>query len=268
MFCMNKPMPWYHSVAVKSYLVAFVATHIPLLGLIAVIVLWPDLLSPWGVFVAALVFTLLATALVVSVLWRMFRPLRAAADGLKGFMTQGSTYKASGASSDEVGRLTGILVQALAHLDRSRGALLHSSSITVGHASAEMVRTGVDSRNWLVLLEIDQWAALDGRGGVDAMLRLHRALDHAVGKMLQAGEMALPWGRGRFLLVLNGSNADVMERLDVVCRNIATDDGQACTATAAVDTPGLDAQSRAAALQRLEHKLFSLRLQGLQGAVA
>jgi len=38
MFCMNKPMPWYHSVAVKSYLVAFVATHIPLLGLIAVIV--------------------------------------------------------------------------------------------------------------------------------------------------------------------------------------------------------------------------------------
>jgi len=268
MFRMNKPMPWYHSVAVKSYLVAFVATHIPLLGLIAVIVLWPGLLSPWGVFLAALVFTLAATALVVGVLWRMFKPLRAAADGLKGFMTQGSSFKATPATADEIGRLTGILVQALAHLDRSRGALLHSSSITVGHASAEVLHASLDNRQWLVLLEIDQWAALDGRGGLDAMLHWHRALDRAVDKLLQAGELALPWGRGRFLLMLAGSNADVVERLDTVCRGVAADDGQVSTATAAVDVPGPDAQSRAAALQRLEHKLFALRLQGSQAAVA
>lgn len=268
MFRMNKPMPWYHSVAIKSYLIAFVATHIPLLGLIAIIVLRPELLSPWGVFLAALVFTLAATAVVVGVLWRMFRPLRAAADGLKGFMTEGSTYKASAGSSDEVGRLTGILVQALAHLDRSRGALLHSSSITVGHASAEVLHTGAGNRQWLALLEIDQWAALDGWGGLENMLRLHRGLDRSVDGLLQAGELALPWGRGRFLLMLTGSNADVMERLDALCRRITMEDGETCTATAAVDTPGPDAQSRAAALQRLEHKLFSLRLQGSQAVAA
>ena len=99
------------------------------MGLIAVVVLRSDWLAPWSVLIAALLFTLAATALVVGVLWRMFWPLRQAADGLRGFMTHGTLPRASAGSSDEVGRLVGILVRSLAHLDRSRSPAFmpHSS---------------------------------------------------------------------------------------------------------------------------------------------
>jgi hypothetical protein len=78
----KNPLPWYRSVAVKSCLVAFVATHIPLLALIVMIVLFPQALSPWGVFGVALVFTLLATLLatllVITVLVRSLAHLERA----------------------------------------------------------------------------------------------------------------------------------------------------------------------------------------------
>jgi len=266
---MNTPMRWYHSVALKSSLVAFVATHIPLLGLIALILFWPDLLSPWGVFLAALVLTLAATGLVVGVLWRMFRPLRQAADGLKGFMTGGgATLRTGPGTQDEIGRLVAVLVRALAHLDRSRGALLHSSSVAVGRALAEGTWAGLDGRQWLVLLEIDRPDALDGTARMDALLKIHQGMDRVMAQLLQAGEIALPWGRGRFLALLNGSNADTIERLHAVCKSIEIDGSPACTATAVVEPEVADAQARAAALQRLEHKLFARRGQGLVGTVA
>jgi len=261
-------MRWYDSVAVKSSLVAFVATHIPLLGLIALILFWPGLLSPWGVFVVALILTLVATAFVVTVLWRMFRPLRQAADGLKGFMTSGTLFRGPVSGSDEIGRLVGVLVRSLAHLDRSRGALLHSSSITLGEALSERGWAGADGRQWLVLVEADRQGILDGRMTLEGMLELHNAVERALDKLLQAGELAVPWGRGRFLCLLGGSNADVVERMDVFCRHIDIDGHDSVTATAAIEPEGVDAQARAASLQRLEHKLFGLRSQGQAAAVA
>ncbi|WNO05030.1 hypothetical protein [Rhodoferax mekongensis] len=121
-------MSWFQSVAVRSFLIAFVATHIPLLCLIALVTLKPAWLTPVGVLAATLVATLLATTLVLLVLWRMFRPLRDAADGLQALMTKGIPLRLRAGGEDEIARLVRVLTQALAHMDRSRLPLLQSGA--------------------------------------------------------------------------------------------------------------------------------------------
>ncbi|RYF04093.1 MAG: hypothetical protein EOO78_05365 [Oxalobacteraceae bacterium] len=261
---MQQALPWYRSVAVKSCLIAFVATHIPLLGLIAMIVLSPQALSPWGVFLVALLFTLLATAFVIGVLWRMFRPLREAADGLQGFMTDGRLFVPSAAGSDEVGRMVQVLVRALAHLERGRAPLLDAGAFAM---SSQMA--GTEQRGWMVLMEVDQWQALDREGRLDELVQVQKGMAQALEGQLGPDEMMLPWGRGRVLAVLSGRGADVFDRLERLCEQLPIPrTSKLYTATAAVEPREAGPRSWAAGLQRLENKLFALRLRGLQAQVA
>ncbi|MCB2069686.1 MAG: hypothetical protein KDF67_08655, partial [Ottowia sp.] len=96
--------------------------------MLALVTLHPAWLTPVGVLLAALVATLLATAVLITVLWRLFRPLRQAADGLLGFMTRGAPVQMGVGAQDEIGRLVGLLVQSLAHLDRGKAPLLRSGA--------------------------------------------------------------------------------------------------------------------------------------------
>jgi hypothetical protein len=262
---MEKALPWYRSVAVKSCLIAFVATHIPLLGLIGVIVLRPDWLSPWGVFFASLVFTLFATAVVIAVLWRMFRPLRLAADGLFAYMSEGRLFSASAASGDEVGRMVQVLVRALAHLDRARAPLLNAGA----QAVAQQEAAAATPRGWMVLLEVDQWEDLDRHGDVTEMLEVQKAMAQALMEAIGTDEVALPWGRGRFLALLRGSGSAAIERMDRVCRGLPVARAERLyTATAAFEPKEAGTRSWAAGLQTLENKLFALRARGMQAQVA
>lgn len=264
---MDKALPWYRSVAVKSCLIAFVATHIPLLGLIAVIVLHPDWLSPWGVFLVALVFTLLATAFVIGVLWQMFRPLREAADGLRGFMTEGRLFASSTAAGDEVGRLVQVLVRALAHLERSRAPLLDAGAFAVAREHSD--QGPVAQRGWMVLLEVDQWQDLDREGRVDELVDVQKGMAKALESELAAEEILLPWGRGRFLALLAGSGAEVAQRLERICEQLPVPrTSRLYTASAVMEPKETGARSWAAGLQVLENKLFALRLGGLHARVA
>lgn len=264
---MEKKLPWYRSVAVKSCLIAFVATHIPLLGLIALIVTFPQWLSPWGVFWAALVFTLLATVFVIAVMWKMFRPLREAADGLRGFMTDGRLALPSAASGDEVGRMVQVLVRSLAHLERSRAPLLDAGAFAV--AQQHPGEGTVADRGWMCLLEVDQWQTLDREGRVDELLAVQKGMAAALESALKPDEVLLPWGRGRFLAILGGTGSQVMDRLETICGQLPVQrTSQLYTASAAVEPKETGARSWAAGLQRLEQKLFSMRLSGLHAQVA
>lgn len=264
---MDQKLPWYRSVAVKSCLIAFVATHIPLLGLIALIVAFPQWLSPWGVFWAALAFTLLATVFVIGVLWKMFRPLREAADGLRGFMTEGRLALPSAASGDEVGRMVQVLVRSLAHLERSRTPLLDAGAFAVARQHSD--QGAVADRGWMVLLEVDQWQALDREAGVDELLAVQKGMAAALQQALAEDELLLPWGRGRFLAILAGSGTQVHERLERLCGQLPVPrTTRLYTASAAVEPKETGARSWAAGLQRLEQKLFSMRLSGMHAQVA
>ncbi len=256
-------MKWYQSVAVKSFIIAFIATHIPLLALVAVVTLRPAWLTQWGVLGAALVATLLAAAVVIGTLWRLFRPLRQAADGLAGFMTHGKAVALSVGSQDEVGRLVQLLVQSLAHLDRGRAPLLRSGGAALDQRARQAPDQREGGQSLLALVEIDQWQALDEAADLRRMQEVQAALSRRLQDMLGDGDLLLPWGRGRFLMVMNGTQESVRERLQVACQRFFAPSGPTpYTSSAAMEVRGTGPTAWAGALQRLDRRLFALRLQG------
>lgn len=258
---------WTRSVAVKSFAIAFVATHVPLLALIALVVLRPDWLSPVGVLLAALGATLLAAILVIAALWRLFRPLRVAADGLRHFMTQGQPLRLSAGAQDEVGRLVQVLVLALAHLDRSRAPLLQAGALVLERKAMHgLAETDAQS---LVLVEVDQWQALDEGANIERMQDVQIAMNQMLATVLRKGEAMLPWGRGRFLLALDVPTAGAFDRLEAVCGGFHVGNAPArYSCSAAVEPRSRNTGAWPATLQRLEHKLFTLRLEGRTATLA
>ncbi len=258
---------WRQSFAVKSFAIAFVATHIPLIGLIALLVLRPGQLAPAGVLAAALVATIVAAVLVIVMLWRLLRPLRQAADGLRDFMLRGQPLRLDAASGDEVGRLVRVLVQALAHLDRARAPLLHAGALALERKASHMPTP--EGAQIMALLEVDQWKTLDENARLDQMQDVQSAMNRALTALLRHNEQMLPWGRGRFLLVLDGAGADAVERLQPLCEGAGLQAPTGpLTCSAAMEPRALHAAAWPATLQRLEHKLFALRLEGRTAHVA
>lgn len=252
-------MKWYQSVAVKSFVIAFISTHVPLLVLIGVITLHPQWLTPWGVFGATLAATLLATALVLISLWRLFRPLRAAADGLLAFMARGESVRLSAGAQDEVGRLVRLLVQALAHLGRARAPLLQSgASMLVSTQSG--ATGGARDRPVLVLAEIDDWATIEGAGEPFLMQELQATLMRRTGEAVAPEGLVLAWGRGRCLVMLPAPASDALDRLAALSQPLHVSSRPTPYRVSAVmelRSPG--PAGWAAALNRLEQRLFALR---------
>ncbi len=258
-------MAWFQSVAVRSFLIAFVSTHIPLLSLIALVTLKPAWLTPMGVLAATLVATLMATALVLLVLWRMFRPLREAADGLHALMSHGTPLRLGAGSQDEIGRLVRVLTQALAHLDRSRMPLLKSGAHQLESRAAALRQRGGERLQQLVLLEIDGWADICADADLEFLDELQTAMAEYVHGALEPAELLMPWGQGRLLLALAHAHGNTYERVTAICQQpfeMAGDD-RSFHCSAVIETRSGTAVGSASALQRLEQKLFSLRQQGL-----
>lgn len=264
---MLRPLRWRQSLAVKSFAIAFLATHLPLLVLMGVVVLKPGWLSPAGVLVIALVATVLAAVLVIGGLWRLLRPLRQAADGLRDFMLQGQPLRLDAASGTEVGRLVQVLVLALAHLDRGRAPLLHAGALALERKAG--TSHGDVGLQFLVLVEVDQWMALDAGAKLERMQEVQSAMNRLLGNELRRSELMLPWGRGRFLLVLQGPGADVVERLQPLCGGFQAGAGpERFTCSAVLELRGAHSGAWPAALQRLDQRLFAIRLEGRSACVA
>lgn len=259
-------MKWYQSVAVKCAAFAFVATHVPLLMLLAVVTLAPHWLTPWGVVWIALAATLLATAVLLAALWRLFRPLRDAADGLLGFMTRGETLRMSAASQDEISRLIGTLVRSLAHLQRSRTPYLIESA----RQGLEQARRDekISSDGLLVLVEIDQWEDIEQQAAIRTMAELQVVLERRVQDCIGSQDMALPWGRGRMLVQMQAPASSALQRLDRLRDPLRISASpKRYSLSAVMETSTEHATGRAAALQRLEQRLFALRHAGLETSV-
>jgi hypothetical protein len=262
-------MRWTQSIAVKSFAVAFVATHIPLLVLVAVVTLRPQWFTPLAVLLVALAATLLATALVIAVLWLMFAPLRRAADGLEGYMAQGAMLQLAPGADDEVGRLLRVLTRALAHWDRGRAPLLYSGGQDLQRRSALAQEMGGERLHTLVLLELDQWAVLDAGGDLDHLEAVHAVLLERLAAATDSGELLLPWGRGRFLLAVATRHADTFERATAWCQPFAVPgDSHVYHCSGVLESRSGSALGWASALQRLEQKLYTLRQQGRDMQVA
>jgi hypothetical protein len=254
----------WRSVAVRSCVAAFCATHVPLLGLIAVIVIGQPQLSPATVIVLSLVLTLAATAFIVTYLWRLFRPLRLAADGLHSYMAQGRLTAMPAHDRDEIGRFVGVLARALAHWDRARAPMLSGGALMIARSAQDS--EGGLADGWMVLVEADQMDQVDRDGELEELVDIHRGLERG---LQEAGaSVVLPWGRGRFLAIVTGAGSDVAQRLESLCLQVpAPRTSRLYTATAVLEARESGSRAWAAGLQRLESKLYEAKAGGMQAVV-
>jgi len=252
-------MKWRQSLAVKSFVVAFLATHVPLLALIALVTLRPDWLTPWGVFGVTLIATLVATGFVLAVLWRLFQPLRVAADGLLAFMARGEPMRLGAGSQDEAGRLVRLLVQALAHIDRGRGPLLRAGAFVVQQSASDPDNVSM-TQHLLALVEVDRWDEVEAEGSVELMAELQEALQRRLHDTLQGAMPVLPWGRGRCLVMGPPSRITLRQCLLPLATPLhVASRPTRYNVSVVVEPSPLRRVGLSAALQRLEHRMFALR---------
>ena len=99
-------------------------------------------------------------------------------------------------------------------------------------------------------------------GDVIRMAKLQNALQRQIGDALSPAETVLPWGRGRVLVLLEGTQAEALNRLQRSCAHLALPADQESYRTRMVidarDSAGQ--QGWANAMQRLEQRLFEARL--------
>lgn len=257
----TQPPSWKHSLALKLFGVVFLAMHVPLLCLIAVVTFRQDLLTPGGVLALATLATLVATGAVLHTMWRFLRPLRAAADGLQAYMKHGTALQLDEAGgTDEVARLLRLLVQALGHLDRARAPLLRSSAIALRSevGAARALQGG--TIHTVILAEVDEWAAIEAARDVRLLDEVQQALARRLRERAPPEATVLPWGRGRCLLVLPAAHRDRAALLRDLASTLHVPSQAAGFQLSVVHADcGNEASGWSAALQRLDQRMFALR---------
>lgn len=258
---------WYRSVAVKSVAIAFVCTHVPLLALIALVVVAPGELQPLTVLGLALLSTLLATALVIYALWRLFRPLRQAADGLLKFMTEGQPLRLTAESHDEVSSLIRVLVLALAHLDRARDMMPNAMPKGPLPLPPDPEIGTVGMPDMVALVEIDGWDEVEHAADARLQNEVQDALRRRIDMLALAPRQILPWGRGRYLLFIAGSTRQVKQRLESLSSplHVASRPG-GYRIIGVVESRSPNESDWSEALRRLDRHLFAMRAEGRTAA--
>jgi len=107
-----------NSYTSKFLFIAFLGIHIPLLGLIGLIILHSQNIPPLYVFVTALIFTLLATAITLYILNSLLYPLKQSKKTLEDFLSNRTLPALPLNYTDEAGILMQNIYLALTELER------------------------------------------------------------------------------------------------------------------------------------------------------
>ncbi len=180
----------------KIMLVAFVGTHVPLLGLVAY---WAFAAPPdpdrWAALAATFIATLLGTAATLVSLHHLLRPIELVSHGLRAYTLERVLPELPSGYRDAAGTLMADAEHALRRLDETVERLEHRDPVTgllnrTGFLRALQARAGRSRASpfsvcALRLERFDDLASAFGRARADRAMRLAAqriaaALDHRV----------------------------------------------------------------------------------------
>jgi signal transduction histidine kinase len=101
----------------KFLLVAFIGTHIPLIGLIALMAFSPATVTAWSAIVCALMLTLVATFLTLTALNNLLAPVNSASKALTNYYHHREIPQLPLHYSDEAGQLMRSITETLVELN-------------------------------------------------------------------------------------------------------------------------------------------------------
>ncbi|HKL03526.1 MAG TPA: hypothetical protein VJ911_07615, partial [Cryomorphaceae bacterium] len=104
------------SYALKFLFVAFIGTHIPLLGLVGYFAFQPQTIEPMRIILVAVGLTLLAAGITLFVLHRLLNPLLQTKQALSNYISKKKLPNLPGMYTDEAGMLMKYTQQTLSKL--------------------------------------------------------------------------------------------------------------------------------------------------------
>ncbi len=263
--------------AQKLLLVAFVATHVPLLALVAQSVLAPGQLSRGAVLLVVLVATLLGTAGLLRTLHLLLRPVRDATAALEGYLQERRLPALPDDRRDDAGRLLRyvretcstleherVLLERLAGEDELTG-LANRRAGTVELAGRVARAQAEGSAVSVALVDLDHFKRVNdehGHAAGDAALEL---VAHVLGTHLREEDFAARWGGEELLVVLDGSERQAVGALERVRRALARErvpvgSGSSVRVTASVGVAeALPGESVEACLRRADAALYAAK---------
>lgn len=233
-------LAWPRSYLGKVFLIAFVATHIPLLALICFFCFGPTVASKLSIFVLILLATLIGTILVIFALHEMLKPVLLAARALNQYLYNGQILQLPTSYRDEVGSLLSNAAYALQTIEQRR--------IRLEQIAREDYLTGLQNRQTanqrlpqnlslaaqnqqsfcVALLDVDRLQRINTTYGHDIGDRVLIKLGQYLKQALRDSDWVARWTSQQFLLVLfsNARNAQtVLEqiRTDIAELKVAAD---------------------------------------------
>ena len=223
----------------KIMLVAFLGTHVPLLGLVAWLALGSTATFAWPAVLATLVATLVGTAATLLAIHHLLRPIGIVSRALGRYLADRTLPALPRRYTDAVGTLMADTDHALERLDETVGRLEHLDPVT-GLANRERFLVELDARAArsgspgnapfpvcaIAVHRFDEIVSAFGRARADRVLRrAARCIEDALGPRtglarIDAGTFAcLPRG------VRAGPLASALEELDAALAALGRQEG-------------------------------------------
>lgn len=205
----------FNSLKHKIFIVAFVATHIPLFCLIAFLLFSAGTASKTVIIVLALCSTLVGTALVLWVLHHLLKPVQICSNTLNGFLKNGQIEKIPIHTNDEMGLMLKNLSNTLRKLDTTNKKLKEISfrdyltGLSNRLATTQKLESLINEQHefCLAMIDIDHFKEINdlhGHLAGDAALQQFGVFMSDFLNTNAEHTWAARWGGEEFLVVILG----------------------------------------------------------------
>ena len=206
----------------KLLLLAFVATHVPLLTLLVYVTFaWGiDSGDAWRILLVALMATLAGTTMALVGIWVLLAPVASASQALAAYRESGVVHTFAMDVQDEGGRLLADVERTILHLDQAIARLeqLASRDSLTGllnrreaeeRIRAELVRGAVArDRHALVIIDVDGLKQTNDRWGHAAGDLCIRHIAATLEKFAPDSSIVGRWGGDEFIVLVRAESGE------------------------------------------------------------
>ena len=213
----------------KLFLLAFIATHVPLLTYIAYIFLSNQHNWSYTELMVLVTATLIGTLFVLWAIHHLLKPVSHSAEALDQYLHNATIRPLPHHIDDEMGQLMRRVGYTLHTLDRRFKALENVSSydfLTDLHnrrsAKAQLNdNTFSVGQTYLVMIDLDDFKAInDHLGHFAGDVVLKDVASEIKASFMTPDDWAARWGGDEFLLILHGDEQSIIQQLATLQENI------------------------------------------------
>ncbi len=223
-----------HSFRSKVFIIAFIATHVPLLAVICYILYKPNALTPAAVFILVLIATLAGAIFVLWSLHHLLKPIRLTSLALKNYLDEGQLTTIPDDLPGEMGGLLRNLKYSLGVIEQRRLALegiaMNDTLTGLGnrlYAKQQLAQISnlLQKRTpnlCIALLDIDYFKKINDQYGHATGDLVLKAASKIMKETLQRdSDWIARWGGEEFLILLNCTLNDAEIILDRMRQSLA-----------------------------------------------